>query len=102
MEGNAAQPESRPPEAYPMQPPSYSAMWKAVHGHLPPMVAVTSLWPARLIIKRTPSGAVYEWPNAGATIMVAAEDVPFLRAKNDRGLRPCCGQSSVRTYFEFP
>jgi len=85
-----------------MKPPSYNEVWRAVHGHLPPLVAVTSLWPARVIVKRTPSGTVYEWPNAGATVMVLAEDVPYLRAKNDRGSRPCCGQSSVRQWFEFP
>lgn len=81
--------------------PSYSRVHREVSG-VNVDVAVTSLWPARLIVTRMPSGTRYEWPQAGSMVLVKAEDIPELRAKNDRSQRPCCGQEAGRIYFQFP
>jgi len=99
--GNAAPATGLQPQASPSVVPSYSRVHREVSG-VEVDVAVTSLWPARLIVTRTPSGTRYEWPQAGSMLLVKAEDIPELRAKNDRSPRPCCGQSGERRYFQFP
>lgn len=62
--------------------------------------AVTSLWPSKLIVKGAPSGNKYVWPDAGAVVVVAPIDLPFLAEKN-REISACCGSSGQRRYFEF-
>lgn len=102
-EENAAPSKGLPPQA--SAPvgvvPSYAQVHRVVSG-VNVDVPVTSLWPARLIITRTPSGTRYEWPQAGSMLLVKAEDIPYLLTKNDRSPRPCCGQSGERNYFQFP
>lgn len=100
-EENAAPSKGLPPQAPVSVVPSYSRVHRVVSG-VDVDVPVTSLWPARLIITRTPSGTRYEWPQAGAILLVKAEDIPYLLTKNDRSPRPCCGQSGGRNYFQFP
>lgn len=98
-EGNAAPSRGLQPQVSVV--PSYSRVHREVSG-VNVDVAVTSLWPARLIVTRTPSGTRYEWPGAGTVLLVKAEDIPYLRTKNDRSPRPCCGQSGERNWFQFP
>lgn len=61
---------------------------------------VRSLWPGRLVVRGTPSGREYLWPEAGSAVVVEAEDLEFLAEKN-RKLRACCGSSGERRYFAF-
>jgi hypothetical protein len=65
-----------------------------------PTTAVRSLWP-QVIGLTAPSGASYQWPNAGAQVNVAAEDVEFVMGKNRNAGRACCGGSSGHQYFEL-
>lgn len=66
-------------------------------------ISIQSLWPARLIVRDTPSGEEYVWANAGAIETVNLADVEFLLSKNrgdvpsDR--RGCCGGDGTRIYF---
>lgn len=60
--------------------------------------AIQSAWPGRLIVSNAPSGARYEWRDAGHIVEVALEDVEFLMEKNRSDARECCGDSH-RTYF---
>lgn len=66
-------------------------------------ISIQSLWPARLIVRDTPSGEEYVWANAGAIEAVNLADVEFLLSKNrgdvpsDR--RGCCGGDGTRIYF---
>lgn len=66
-------------------------------------ISIQSLWPARLIVRDTPSGEEYVWANAGAIEAVNLADVEFLMSKN-RGDVPsdkkgCCGGDGTRIYF---
>lgn len=66
-------------------------------------ISIQSLWPARLIVRDTPSGEEYVWANAGAIETVNLADVEFLLSKN-RGDVPsdkkgCCGGDGTRIYF---
>lgn len=63
-------------------------------------VNVRSLWPARLIVRGTPSGEEYDFPNAGALVSVNSVDVGFLMSKNKTGEQGCCG-GGPRNYFEL-
>lgn len=63
--------------------------------------AITSLWPGTLIMRGTPSGATYRWEEAGATVLVANQDVEFLMSKNRGEKRACCGSGNSRTYFQI-
>jgi hypothetical protein len=63
-------------------------------------VLIVSLWPSRLIVNGAPSGAVYEWPKAGAILPVQAGDEAFLMSKNHHGEPRCCGGSTGRIYFQ--
>lgn len=62
-------------------------------------VALRNLWPGRLIVKedQVPSGNVYEFPAAGAVILVAAEDVEILLARHRRA--GCCGAGQTEQRF---
>jgi len=66
-------------------------------------IKVQSLWPARLVVRGTPSGEEYVWPKAGAIEAVNPADVDFLMSKN-RGKVPsdgrgCCGGEGTRIYL---
>ncbi len=66
-------------------------------------IKVQSLWPARLVVRGTPSGEEYVWPKAGAIETVNPADVDFLMSKN-RGKVPsdgrgCCGGDGIRIYL---
>jgi len=66
-------------------------------------IKVQSLWPARLVVRGTPSGEEYVWPKAGAIETVNPADVDFLMSKN-RGKVPsdgrgCCGGEGTRIYL---
>jgi len=66
-------------------------------------IKVQSLWPARLVVRGTPSGEEYVWANAGAIEAVNPADVGFLMSKN-RGKVPsdgrgCCGGDGTRIYL---
>ena len=61
-------------------------------------IAITSVYPARLIVTG-PSGQRYEWPAAGAKVLVAIDDIEFVLAKNQVKDDPCCGNFAARTYF---
>lgn len=68
-------------------------------------IKVQSLWPARLIVRGTPSGEVYVWANSGAVETVNPVDVDFLLSKN-RGKVPsdgrgCCGGDGTRIYLQL-
>ena len=68
-------------------------------------IRVQSLWPSRLIIRGTPSGEEYVWPNSGAIEAVNPVDVGYLMSKN-RGTTPsdgrgCCGGDGTRIYFQL-
>lgn len=63
-------------------------------------VNARSLWPARLIVRGTPSGEEYDFPNAGALVSVNSVDVEFLMSKNKAGEQGCCG-GGPRNYFEL-
>jgi len=68
-------------------------------------IRVQSLWPARLIVRGTPSGETYVWANSGAIEAVNPADVGFLMSKN-RGKSPsdgrgCCGGDGTRIYFQL-
>ena len=68
-------------------------------------ISVQSLWPARLVIRGTPSGEEYVWAKSGALEAVNPVDVDFLMSKN-RGKVPsdgrgCCGGDGTRTYFQL-
>jgi hypothetical protein len=64
------------------------------------VVMVTCLRPSRLIVKNAPSGTLYVWPEAGSTIAVKIEDIPFLAEKNHKA-HACCGSSGERRYFDI-
>ena len=68
-------------------------------------IRVQSLWPARLVVRGTPSGKTYVWANSGAIETVNPADVGFLMSKN-RGESPsdgrgCCGGDGTRIYFQL-
>ena len=68
-------------------------------------IRVQSLWPARLIIRGTPSGEAYVWAKAGAIETVNPVDVDFLMSRN-RGKVPsdgrgCCGGDGDRIYLQL-
>lgn len=63
-------------------------------------VMVTSMWPGKLIVYGKPSGNRYVWEDAGATVAVDPDDLPFLAEKN-RKIRACCGSSGERRYFDL-
>lgn len=68
-------------------------------------ISVQSLWPARLVIRGTPSGEEYVWAKAGALEAVNPVDVDFLLSKNQGKVpsdgRGCCGGDGVRIYFQL-
>lgn len=68
-------------------------------------IRMQSLWPARLVVRGTPSGETYVWANSGAIEAVNPADVGFLMSKN-RGESPsdgrgCCGGDGTRIYFQL-
>lgn len=65
-------------------------------------VAITSLIAGPLVIRGTPSGEVYRWPQAGASALVRPEDVEYLLSYNHGGQRACCGGGGRRAYFQSP
>ncbi len=68
-------------------------------------IKVQSLWPARMIVRNTPSGEEYVWAKAGALVAVNPVDVDFLMSKNKGTVpsdgRGCCGGDGTRIYFQL-
>ena len=66
-------------------------------------IKVQSLWPARLVVRGTPSGEEYVWANAGAIEAVNPADVGFLMSRNRGDVpsdgRGCCGGEGTRIYL---
>lgn len=63
--------------------------------------AIISLWPGKIVMPGSPSGATYEWPNSGSRVEIAIEDVDFVMSQNRGGKRACCGSGGMRVYFEL-
>ena len=66
---------------------------------IPTHIAIKSQWPARITIRNSPSGRIYVWPKAGATVSVAGEDVDHIMSMNRSGTHGCCGSRGGRIYF---
>jgi hypothetical protein len=82
--------------------PVDSALVKARPNAAAPLrVPVANSYPARVVVRDTPSGETYIFA-PGATLQVREQDVPKLRSMNQPGEKGCCGGGRNRIYFVFP
>ena len=63
-------------------------------------IKVQSLIAAHLKFTGQVTGESYEWPIAGAIVMVNEDDVPALLARRLKR-KPCCGANQVGNVFQI-